>query len=166
MTQHDQQIRSLCRSLLDAKRTIATAESCTGGGIAKALTELPGSSAVFLGGAVTYTDGMKKALLGVPQELLDAHTAVSAPCAKAMAEGIRERTGASLAVSATGYAGPGGGTEKDPVGTVYIGIASPRACFTERFSAPTDATRTEIREAVILRALELLLREAEALSEP
>lgn len=170
MTQHDQQIRSLCRSLLDAKKTIATAESCTGGGIAKALTELPGSSAVFLGGAVTYTDGMKRTLLGVPQELLDAHTAVSAPCAKAMAEGIRERTGASLAVSATGYAGPGGGTEKDPVGTVYIGIASPRACFAERFSAPapapTDATRTEIREAVILRALELLLREAEALSEP
>ena len=163
MTQHDQQFRSLCSALLRAGKTLATAESCTGGGIAKALTELPGSSAVFLGGAVTYTDAMKKALLGVPQELFDIHTAVSASCAKAMAEGIRERTGACLAVSATGYAGPGGGTEQDPVGTVYIGIASPRTCFAERFSAPTNATRREIREAVILRALELLLQEAEQL---
>ena len=163
MTQHDQQFRSLCSALLRAGKTLATAESCTGGGIAKALTELPGSSAVFLGGALPYTDAMKRMLLGVPQELLDIHTAVSAPCAKAMAEGIRERTGACLAVSATGYAGPGGGTEQDPVGTVYIGIASPRACFAERFSAPTNATRREIREAVILRALELLLQEAEQL---
>ena len=167
MTHHEEQIRTLCRALLGAEKTLATAESCTGGGIAKALTELPGSSAVFLGGAVTYTDAMKQTLLGVSQELLDVHTAVSAPCAKAMAEGIRERTGACLAVSATGYAGPGGGTEKDPVGTVYIGIASPRACFAERFSAPAPAesSRKEIREAVILRALELLLRETEALSE-
>lgn len=165
MTHHEEQIRTLCRALLGAEKTLATAESCTGGGIAKALTELPGSSAVFLGGAVTYTDAMKQTLLGVPQEVLDVHTAVSAPCAKAMAEGIRERTGACLAVSATGYAGPGGGTEKDPVGTVYIGISSPRACFAERFSAPAESSRKEIREAVILRALELLLRETEALSE-
>lgn len=163
MTQHDQQIRSLCRSLLDAKKTIATAESCTGGGIAKALTELPGSSAIFLGGAVTYTNALKMQLLGVPEEIIEKHTEVSAPCAKAMAEGIRRVTGSCLAISATGYAGPDGGTEQDPVGTVYLGLASPRTCFAERFSAPAGASRREIRETVILRALELLLAEAEAL---
>ena len=163
MTHHEEQIRALCQALLCAGKTLATAESCTGGGIAKALTELPGSSAVFLGGAVTYTNALKESLLGVPREILEQHTEVSAPCAKAMAEGIRERTGACLAVSATGYSGPGGGTDRDPVGTVYIGIASPRACFAERFSAPSGASRGEIREAVILRGLELLLQEAEQL---
>lgn len=154
------QINALCQALLRAGKTVSTAESCTGGGIAKALTELPGSSAIFLGGAVTYTNELKMKLLRVPQEIIEQHTEVSAPCAEAMARGARALTDSCLAVSATGYAGPDGGTEKDPVGTVYIGVASPSSCFADRFCAPAGATREEIREAVILRALSLLLDEA------
>ncbi len=113
------------RLLRDRHATVATAESCTGGLIASRLTEHAGSSDFFLAGLVTYTDEQKQALLGVPRELLKAHTAVSEPAAAAMAKGALERTGADYALSTTGYAGPGGGTEEAPVGTVFIGLASP-----------------------------------------
>lgn len=147
----------LVRSLAAKGATVATAESCTGGGIAKAITDIPGSSAVLLGGVVTYTNEVKIALLGVDPALIARESEVSYACAKAMAQGARERLGSTVAVSATGYAGPGGGTEKDPVGTVYLGIATEKAVISERFCAPLGSSREEVREAAIRRAAELIL---------
>lgn len=103
--------------------TLAAAESCTGGLIAKRLTDIPGASAVFCGGVVSYTNEVKHALLGVPQELLEEYGAVSAPVAQAMAEGVRRITGADLGVSVTGVAGPDKDDRGNEVGTVFIALA-------------------------------------------
>lgn len=150
----------LVRELTAKGATVATAESCTGGGIAKAITDISGSSAVLLGGFVTYTNEVKMALLGVDPALIARESEVSHACAKAMAQGARARLGATIAVSATGYAGPTGGTEKDPVGTVYLGLATETACISERFCAPVGASRTEVREAAIRRVGEMILEQA------
>lgn len=99
---------------------LATAESCTAGWVAKALTDVVGSGDWFLGGVVSYANQLKTALLGVPAELLREHGAVSRPVAEAMARGLLERTGADLAVAVSGIAGPTGGTEEKPVGTVWF----------------------------------------------
>ena len=139
--------------------TVCTAESCTGGLVAKLITDVAGSSQVLLGGFVTYTNEVKMQLLGVDPEILARDSEVSHVCAKAMALGARERVGATLAVSLTGFAGPTGGNDADPVGTVYIGIASPRGAFSERFSAPDPSSRERVREAAAMRALELLYEE-------
>ena len=104
---------------------IATAESCTGGMVAVELTSVPGSSDVVAGGAVTYSDQLKIALLGVPEQLLARHGAVSAEVAEAMAAGARQRLGAEVAVAVTGIAGPGGGSDEKPVGLVHLHVASP-----------------------------------------
>ena len=141
--------------------TVGTAESCTGGLIAKLITDVAGSSAVLAGGFVTYTNEVKTALLGVDPTIFAAHTEVSHACAEAMAKGARERLSCTLAVSATGFAGPGGGTESDPVGTVYLGIATPNGTYSERFSAPKGSTREEVRNAAALRAMEMLLAAGE-----
>ena len=146
----------LC-ALKERGATLSTAESCTGGLIAKCMTDLAGSSAVFSGACVTYTNEVKMALLGVAPELIEAHTEVSFACAEAMAMGARERIGTTYALSTTGYAGPGGGTDADPVGTVYIALATPDGVRSERFSAPAGATRAEVRAAAAMRAMELLL---------
>ncbi len=140
---------------------LATAESCTGGLIAKTLTDVAGSSAVFSGGAVTYTNEVKIALLGVDPEVIARESEVSHACAKAMAEGARTRLGVDLAVSTTGYAGPTGGTAADPVGTVYIGVASPDGVYSERFCAPEGLTRAGVRRAATDRAITLLLKFAQ-----
>ncbi len=105
--------------------TLATAESCTGGLVAARLTSIPGSSEVFVGGVVAYSNELKERQLGVPAETLRAHGAVSAETAAAMARGARERLGAEIAVSVTGIAGPGGGSAEKPVGLVYLCVASP-----------------------------------------
>ena len=110
--------------------TLATAESCTGGNVAAALTSVAGSSAYFLGGVVPYSNAAKNALLGVSNEILADRGAVSAECAQAMAEGARARFGADVAVSTTGIAGPGGGTPRKPVGTVFFALADPDDTFT------------------------------------
>jgi nicotinamide-nucleotide amidase len=102
---------------------IATAESCTGGLVAALLTEIPGSSAVLEAGFVTYSNKAKTAMLGVPQDLLEAYGAVSEPVARAMAEGALARSGADAAVAITGIAGPGGATATKPVGLVHLGLA-------------------------------------------
>lgn len=136
--------------------TISTAESCTGGLVAKLLTDVAGSSAVFSGACITYTNEVKINLLGVDPKIIEEYTEVSHVCAKAMAEGARKKLGTAFAVSTTGYAGPGGGTPKDPVGTVYIGISTPNESFSERFSAPENLDRIGVRQAAALRALELL----------
>lgn len=105
--------------------TLATAESCTGGAIASRLTALAGASEYFKGGVVAYCNEVKEKMLGVSHETLEAHTAVSEKTVMEMAMGVRERLGADYGVATTGVAGPGGGTEKNPVGTVWIGIATP-----------------------------------------
>ncbi len=105
---------------LNAGETIAVAESCTGGMIAARLTEAPGASAYFAGGAVTYTDAVKTRVLGVPAAMLRMYGAVSEPVARAMAEGVLRVYQATWAMATTGFAGPGGGNAAEPVGTVYI----------------------------------------------
>jgi nicotinamide-nucleotide amidase len=113
-------------SLLRSKGwTVATAESCTGGALGHRLTNVPGASEVFLQGAITYSNESKTRLAGVDRALIQEHGAVSAPVALAMARGIRERSGTSLGVSTTGIAGPSGGSEEKPVGTVFIGVSGP-----------------------------------------
>ena len=137
--------------------TLASAESCTGGLIAKLMTDVSGSSAVFYGACVTYTNEIKEKLLGVDPAIIEAHTEVSVPCACAMAEGARERLGTTVAVATTGYAGPTGGTERDPVGTVYIAVATDHGTVCERFFAPIGSTRAQVRTAAAKRALEMVL---------
>lgn len=112
-------------ALTAARQTVAVAESCTGGGLGARLTERPGSSAYMLGGVISYADAVKVDLLGVDPETLRLHGAVSAECAEQMAVGARRRLGSDWALSTTGVAGPGGGTEEKPVGLVYVGIAGP-----------------------------------------
>jgi len=135
---------------------LATAESCTGGAIAAALTDIAGSSDVFERGFVVYSNEAKTELLGVPAALIDRHGAVSDVVAAAMAEGALAHSHADLAVSVTGIAGPGGGTPKKPVGLVYIGcVRRGGAPAVERHVFAGD--RAAVRAATVQRALELLL---------
>lgn len=134
----------VARLLRKQNATVATAESCTGGLIATRLTDNAGSSDFFLAGYVTYSDEQKRRILGVPQELLDRHSAVSEPAAAAMAEGARRCSGATFGVSTTGYAGPTGGTEANPVGTVYLGIASASDTRIAKVRYGVDRYRTRI----------------------
>ena len=149
--------RRVIKECKAAHITVACAESCTGGLIAKLLTDIPGSSAVFCGGCVTYTNEAKMELLGVPKEIIERDSEVSFACAEAMARGVRERLHTAAAVSTTGFAGPGGGTEKDPVGTVYIAVSTEKGTFSQRLSFPKTMTRSQIRNAAAAHALALLL---------
>jgi nicotinamide-nucleotide amidase len=106
-----------------AGKTVAVAESCTGGLVAHAITEISGSSAYFQGGIVSYSNDVKERELGVPAEVLRSHGAVSAQTARAMAQGVRQRLRVDVAASVTGVAGPGGGTDAKPVGLTYIAVA-------------------------------------------
>ena len=146
------------KTLKEKKKTLATAESCTGGLISKSVTDIAGSSAVLAGGMVTYTNRIKIDVLGVDADVITEHTEVSYACAEAMAQRARELFGTDYALSATGYAGPGGGTEKDPTGTVYIGIATPTGVRSERICVE-NATRTQVRNTVAHYALQMLVNE-------
>lgn len=148
---------SLCCKVLEALagKTLATAESCTGGGIGAALTAIPGSSAVYKGGIISYTNWVKHNLLGVDQHLLDILGAVSAPVAEAMAKGAREAIQADIAVSVTGLAGPGGDEFGNPVGLVFIGYSDAGMTLSRRFLFP--GSREEIRQAACREALKLIL---------
>lgn len=129
-------LEEACLHLLKARGlTLATAESCTGGLVAQRITALPGASAVYRGGVVSYWTAMKADVLGVPQTLLDQYGAVSAQCAMAMAEGARQITGADLAVSVTGVAGPDCDERGNPVGLVYLGLATPSGTFCRKMDA-------------------------------
>jgi nicotinamide-nucleotide amidase len=140
---------------------VATAESCTGGLVAAALTAIAGSSDVVELGLVTYSNKAKSELLGVPADTIATYGAVSAQTCAAMAKGAVARAGVDLAVSITGVAGPGGGTPQKPVGLVYLGIATRGgAAHVERRIFPGD--RKQIREAALVLALELLKGEATA----
>lgn len=122
----DQELEDVVGELLRERGyTVVTAESCTGGLVAERLTRVPGSSEYFLGAAVTYTDRLKGELLGVSVDDLRDHGAVSEPVARAMARGVRERLGADFGIGITGVAGPGGGSEEKPVGTVHLAVAGP-----------------------------------------
>jgi nicotinamide-nucleotide amidase len=134
---------------------IATAESCTGGLIAALLTEIAGSSDVFERGFVTYSNDAKRELLGVPEELLTTHGAVSAPVARALAHGALRRARADIAVAVTGIAGPGGGTAEKPVGLVHIAVARGGDTRAEehRFG---DLGREQVRLKTVEAALRLL----------
>ena len=131
--------------------TLGTAESCTGGMMGQRLTSVPGASAVFLGGFMTYQNYVKVKLVGVDPKTIEAVTEVSHEVAQQMAEGTRRALGCDVALSATGYAGPGGGTEENPVGTVYVGIATPNGTTSLKLYY-RNKSRNYIREAVSGRA--------------
>ena len=136
--------------------TIGTAESCTGGLVAYRLTSVPGASDVFVGGLVTYANAVKTALLGVPDDLLALHGAVSPQVADAMAQGARTRLPSDLAVAVTGIAGPGGGSATKPVGLVHISASGPAATLARELHA--SGGREAIRTQAATAALDLLLQ--------
>ena len=158
VTTEDKEIEEVVVGLLtSAKATLATAESCTGGLLASRITDVPGSSVVFLEGNVTYSNDAKVRTLGVSESLLSAVGAVSEEVARAMAEGALRRAGSQYALSTTGIAGPDGGTENKPVGTVFIGLAVAGSATTvEREFFPTD--RSSFKRICTQRALEMLRR--------
>lgn len=135
--------------------TITTAESLTGGGIASAITAVSGSSAVFPGGVVSYCDRIKHQVLGVPQDMLETHGAVSEPVAKAMAQGAAKQMGTDLALSATGLAGPEGDGSSNPVGTVYLGLYAQGTVLCEKHVFSGD--REAVRRQSVERAIEMVL---------
>jgi len=128
-------------ALARAGKTVAVAESCTGGGIGERFTRVPGSSAYFLGGVVAYANAAKAELLGVPAPLLEEHGAVSEPVVRAMAEGVRERLGSDFGIATTGISGPDGGTDEKPVGTVWIAVAQEGGTRAECFLFPFERER-------------------------
>jgi PncC family amidohydrolase len=140
-------------------KTLVTAESCTGGGIGAALTAIPGSSDVYKGGVISYTNWVKENVLGVDREVLVQYGAVSAQVAQAMAEGVRKCLQADIAVSVTGLAGPGGDDFGNPVGTVYIGYCDNNKSYAKKYFFSGD--RETVRKKTILAALELVLQENE-----
>lgn len=152
--------------LQDADQTLAAAESCTGGLIGSLLTDVPGSSDYFDRSLVTYAYDAKLQELAVPREHLDEHGAVSEPVARAMARGVRDTAGTDWGVSTTGIAGPTGGSEAKPVGTVFIGVAYAGAWGSGESSAEVvrrvfEGSRTEIKEQIARAALERVLAAVE-----
>ncbi len=152
------QATSLLQSLRDAKLVMATAESCTGGLIAGALTEIAGSSDVVDRGFVTYSNEAKSECLGVPSEMIEEHGAVSEEVARAMAKGAVHRSRASIAVAVTGVAGPGGGSDEKPVGLVHVAVArSGRDTLHKRLELG-DIGRAQVRVETVREALALLAK--------
>lgn len=148
---------------LDRGLTLSTAESCTGGLVGHAITEVPGSSAYFVGGVVSYADALKLDLLGVPPGALERHGAVSAQVARAMAIGIRARLSTDVGVAITGVAGPDGGTAAKPVGLTYVAVAGPADESIVVRRHLWDGDRSANKVASARAALELVL---EAVGEP
>lgn len=162
-TSIDDLVAALADALRDQGRRLATAESCTGGLIAGFCTERPGSSDWFEGGVVSYSNTAKRELLGVPADALASHGAVSEPVARAMAEGVLGRLGVDLAVAVTGIAGPGGGSARKPVGTVWIAFAQRLGSGIVQTSAAChhfDGDRAQVRVATVVAALQGLLQRA------
>jgi len=161
MTPSDKELEALALKLGRALHVrgwrLAAAESCTGGWIAKALTDVAGSSQWFEGGVVSYSNAAKTELLGVPTELLTTHGAVSEEAVRAMADGARRRFAADVAVAVSGIAGPGGGTADKPVGTVHIAWASPNGLTAARriFAGSREAVRRQTVAVALERLIEL-----------
>lgn len=151
-------LEEVCSALLlERGLTLATAESCTGGLIARRITALPGASRVYRGGVVSYWTEVKAAVLGVPQDILDQYGAVSEPTARTMAEGARRITGADIAVSVTGVAGPDPDERGNPVGLVFIGLATPDGTFCRRTESGRR-TRNRIQDLSANHALDMVRR--------
>ena len=163
----DKTASNVVKLLSEKGKKAATAESCTGGLISAAITSVSGSSDVFEMGVCSYANRIKREVLGVTAEALEKYGAVSEQVAKEMARGVMERSESDFGVSSTGIAGPTGGTDEKPVGTVWIGICSRKSCRAERFlfgvkDCPKDLTEREyIRRQAVCKALELLRDEIE-----
>ncbi len=138
-------------------RTLATAESCTGGGIGAALTAIPGSSQVYVGGVISYSNRIKETVLGVDAGILERYGPVSSQVAQAMAEGVRKGLNTDVAVSVTGLAGPGGDDYGNPVGTVFIGYCDEEKSFARHYCF--SGGREEVRNQAICAVLNLILQE-------
>lgn len=147
-------IKNLATLFGEHSMTLSLAESCSGGLIAKLITDLPGCSSFFLEGVVSYSNAAKMRLLAVKAELLDKYGAVSEECAKAMSSGIRKASGSDIAVAVTGIAGPDGGSPDKPVGTVFVSLAAKDGCWVKRFSFSGD--RDAVRRLTALVAVEWL----------
>lgn len=148
----------LLEALIQQGKTLATAESCTGGGIGHRLTAVPGSSAAYAGGVISYTNAVKQTVLGVPEEILRTKGAVSEETARAMAEGVRRVIGADLGISATGLAGPEGDGSGKPVGLVYLGASDGSRTEVRKFlfHGGREAVREQAMEEALKLAMELL----------
>ena len=146
----------LVRLATERDRTVTTAESLTAGLIAATIADTSGASRVLMGGIVSYDPSVKHKLLGVSQAIIDGVGVVSEPCARQMAIGARESVGTFAAVSATGVAGPTGGTHETPVGTVFLGVSTASGTRVERCQFSGD--RQSVREQTVARALELLIQ--------
>jgi len=157
---------AVARILTEQKATVALAESCTGGLLAKRLTDLPGSSAYFREGLVTYSDEAKERLLGVPTEMVEEHGSVSEPVAKKMADGVRRLAGADYGLSVTGVAGPDGGTEEKFVGLVWVGISDGNGVEGKRLDLSAWAkSRSSIRERSANAAFDILRQKLDGSKE-
>ena len=141
--------------LIESRQTVSVAESCTGGLLGAALTECSGSSTYFLGGVQAYANSVKEELLGVSHETLLSFGAVSEEVASEMALGIQRLTGSDWALSTTGIAGPDGGTDEKPVGTVWVSVADSDGVYSQKLEL--DGTRSEIRDCTVVEALSMLL---------
>jgi nicotinamide-nucleotide amidase len=157
-----EQTTAAARRVLDACRArgwkLATAESCTGGLVVAALTDIAGSSDVVDRGFVTYSNAAKEMMVGVPRAIIEAHGAVSGQTAAAMAKGALDHSAADVSVAITGIAGPGGGSAEKPVGLVYFAAATRDGRLLQRLQRYGDIGRAEVRERSVLEALSLLER--------
>ena len=154
-----ERLQAIC---LGAGLTVATAESCTGGRVTDALTDVAGSSGYVRGGVVAYADAVKRDVLGVPSVVIEQHGAVSAQVARAMAAGARARLGVDLAVAVTGIAGPSGATPGKPIGLTYVALADPAGIEIRRFAWSGDREANKTASARV--ALELLVERAAAIA--
>ncbi|HUE35886.1 MAG TPA: CinA family protein [Candidatus Acidoferrum sp.] len=152
--------KSVVSLLTRRKKTLALAESCTGGFIANQITNVPGASKIFLGGIVSYSNGAKQKFLAVKAGTLEQRGAVSEAVAREMAAGARKRFGADFAIAVTGIAGPTGGTKNKPIGTVFIALAGPFGVFVERRLNRFD--RQKFKKITTRQALQLLRIKAKA----
>jgi nicotinamide-nucleotide amidase len=153
----DDTLESAIGEILKATgKTLSTAESCTGGMISSLITSVPGSSEYFLGSVTSYANSVKENVLGVPSKIIEEYGAVSSECVSAMAEGVRRLTGSDYSVATSGIAGPGGGSDQKPVGTVWIGVSSHMG--TETFSLRFNSDRKRNIERFSSSALHILLK--------
>lgn len=155
-TGDDDLAQLICSTLVARGATLAVAESCTGGMIGQALTSVPGSSAYFLGGVIAYGNQVKQSVLGVQEQTLQKHGAVSEACVRQMAEGVRQCIGATYGIAVSGIAGPGGGTIEKPVGTVWLAVAGPTETVSKLVVRPGD--REQIRKIATAATLHVLLK--------
>ena len=148
----------LVHLLIEKKLTVSTAESLTGGLMGAYITSVSGSSAIYSGGVVSYTNEVKMSVLGVDRQTVDKYTEVSFECAYEMARGVKDLMGSNIGISFTGYAGPTGGNEHDPVGTVYAGIVYAHEAAVYRLSFTNEVSRAGVRLGTVYFMLESLIK--------